>query len=72
MGFSILGPVLFYIFINDLDARLEDLKGMLNKFVDSTKLREAVNWLEGGEALDEIQEEALDSATWARAALNMC
>lgn len=43
---SILGPVLFHIFKNDLDA---GLKCMLNKFVADTELGRAVDFLENRE-----------------------
>ncbi|NXA72410.1 RTJK polymerase, partial [Thryothorus ludovicianus] len=45
---SILGPVLFNIFTNDLAAELE---GVISKFSDDTKLGRAVDSLEGREAL---------------------
>jgi len=54
---SILGPVLFNVFMNDFDV---GLKGFLSKFADNNKLRGAVD------SVKHILQRALDKfENWA-------
>lgn len=55
---SVLGPVLFNVFISDLDT---EVKCILTKFADSTNLGGAVNSLSRREALQSALDSSLPS-----------
>ncbi|PKU33063.1 rna-directed dna polymerase from mobile element jockey- hypothetical protein [Limosa lapponica baueri] len=60
---SVLGPVLFSVFVGNTDVRIECT---LSKFANDTKLRGAVNTLEGRDA---IQRDLERLEKWACANL---
>ena len=59
---SILGPILFAIYINDLEDKFEDIVTIIKKFADDTKLAHKVN----SEADREILQTCLNQLwSWA-------
>jgi len=57
---SVLAPVLFHIFINDTDSRIECT---LRKFAKNTKLSGTVDKIEGGDA---IQRDLDKTENWVK------
>ena len=56
---SVLGPVLFLIYINDID---ENLISKIGKFADDTKMSKSVSSVEGVQTL---QEDLVKLGNWA-------
>ena len=58
---SVLGPLLFLIFINDIDLVVEQIE-MIKKFADDTKVG---HFITTAEDRDKLQEALRDLSTWA-------
>ena len=62
---SILGPILFAIFINDLEDNIEDMVTLVKKFADDTKLAQVINSEADQRALQSGLDQLLNwSVTW--------
>ena len=60
---SVLGPLLFVIFINDIDTVLNRTELFLSKFADDTKSGRCVDTLDG---VVKLQEDLYNFSKWAR------
>ena len=60
---SVLGPILFVIFINDIDQCLGQMEGILPKFADDTKLAKVVN---NSQTAAEMQLIIKNLETWCK------
>ena len=58
---SVLGPLLFLIFINDIDLAVEKID-LIKKFADDTKVGQVIS---SAEDRDKLQEALRDLHTWA-------
>ena len=58
---SVLGPLLFLIFINDIDLAVEKIN-LIKKFADDTKVGQVIS---SAEDRDKLQEALRDLHTWA-------
>ncbi len=62
---SILGPILFIIYINDLEDKFEDTASVLLKFADDTKLAHQISSTRDSELLQENLNKLWDwSSAW--------
>jgi hypothetical protein len=60
---SVLGPILFLIFINDLEEGLDKLISIVRKFADDTKVGQRVD---SQEACENLQRALDHLCTWAQ------
>ena len=60
---SVLGPILFVIFINDIDCALDKEALFLSKFADDTKAGRVVDTVDG---VAKLQEDLNGFSKWAR------
>ena len=59
---SVLGPILFIIFINDIDTAVDIIRQIMNKFADDTKLGQKINCKEDADMLQRCLDNLL---SWA-------
>ena len=60
---SVLGPILFLIYINDIDQCIGQKEGILSKFADDTKAAKVVN---NSHTAAEMQEVIQNLETWCK------
>ena len=54
--FWLLGPLLFVIYLNDIDTCISNKEGVISKFADDTKLAKVVNNSETAVEMQEVIE----------------
>ena len=59
---SVLGPILFILYINDIDSCLNHKEGIMSKFADDTKVAKVVN---DSETAKEMQETISSLESWS-------
>ena len=60
---SVLGPILFTLYINDIDSCIDDTEGIISKFADDTKVAKIIS---DSKTAQEMQQVIANLESWSK------